>query len=160
VTFSNSIFLFSLPQSYMFGKILASIVLIIVLYILGVFLAPNFMDSIAERLGMMSVNTIIRNLKSGADSTSDTLLQIKDASGAIGTARSIATQANDTLQKTTETINTIRQVGEQKVQQVQKTAESVQKAGQAISEVQDNISELTTLSWMTSTGVSQTGTIQ
>lgn len=144
----------------MFGKIFASIVLIAVLYILGIFLAPNLADNLGESLGIISVNTTIRNLKSGADSTSDTLLQIKDASGAIDTARSIATQANDTIKKTTETINTIRQVGEQKVQQVQKTAESVQKAGQAISEIQDNISALTTLSGVTATGVTQTGTIQ
>lgn len=144
----------------MFGKIFASIVLIAVLYILGIFLAPNLADSIAESLGIISVNTTIRDLKSGADSTSDTLLQIKDASGAIGTARSIATQANETIQKTTETFNTIRQVGEQKVQQVQKTAESIDKASQAISEVQSNLSELTTLSWVTSTGMTQTGAIQ
>lgn len=144
----------------MFGKIFASIVLIVVLYILGIFLAPNLVDSIAESLGIMSVNTTIRDLKSGADSTSDTLLQIKDASGAIGTARSIATQANETLQKTTETINTIRQVGEQKVQQVQKTAESIDKASQAIGEVQSNLSELTTLSGTSSTGSTQTGTTQ
>lgn len=134
--------------------------LIAVLYILGIFLAPNLTDSIAENLGIMSINTTIRNLKSGADSTSDTLLQIKDASGAIGTARSIATQANETLQKTTETINTIRQVGGQKIQQIQKTADSVQKASQAIGEVQDNLSELTTLSGASSTGTTQTGTVQ
>lgn len=144
----------------MFGKIFASIVLIAVVYILGIFLAPNLADNLAENLGIMSVNTTIRDIKSGADSTSDTLLQIKDASGAIGTARSIATQANETIQKTTETINAIRQVGEQKIQQVQKTAESIDKASQAIGEVQDNLSALTTLSGATATGVTQTGTVQ
>lgn len=144
----------------MFGKIFASIMLIAVLYTLSVFLAPNLADSIADRLGMMPINTTLRDLKSGADSTSDTLLQIKDASGAIGTARSIATQANEAIGKTAETINTIREVGGQKIQQVQKTAESIDKASQALGEVQDNLSALTTLSGATSTGSTQTGMVQ
>ncbi len=144
----------------MFGKLFASILLIVVIYILGIFLAPNLADSIGESLGIMSINTTIRNLKSGADSTSDTLLQIKDASGAIGTARSIATQANEAIGKTAETINTIRQVGGQKIQQVQKTVESIDKASQALGEVQNNLSALTTLSGATATGATQTGTVQ
>lgn len=64
----------------MVGKIFASLILIAVLYIFGVFFAPNLTDGIAERLGIASVNTAIRQAKNGADSTSETLLQIKDAS--------------------------------------------------------------------------------
>jgi hypothetical protein len=64
----------------MIGKFFASIILISVLYVFGIFFAPNFTDSIAEKLGIMPTNTIIRQLKSGADVTSETLLQINDAS--------------------------------------------------------------------------------
>lgn len=130
----------------MIGKIFASIILVIVLYIFGVFFAPNLADSIATKLGINSVNTAIRQLKDGADSTSETLLQIKDASGAISSVRELANQASERIGKTTETIKTIRQTGEQKVQQVQKTADSIKKAGEAISEVQGNLTELTSLS--------------
>lgn len=137
----------------MFGKIFASIVLIVVLYILGIFLAPNLVDSIAESLGIMSINTTIRDLKSGADSTSDTLLQIKDASWVINSAR-------EAVNKTVQHVETTKQIIDQKVEQVQKTAESIDRASQAISEVQSNLSELTTLSGVTSTGSTQTGTVQ
>lgn len=130
----------------MIGKIFASIILVIVLYIFGVFFAPNLADSIATKLGINSVNTAIRQLKDGADSTSETLLQIKDASGAISSVRELANQASERIGKTTETINTIRQTGEQKVQQVQKTADSIKKAGEAINEVQGNLNELTSFS--------------
>ncbi|EKD29990.1 MAG: hypothetical protein ACD_78C00197G0025 [uncultured bacterium (gcode 4)] len=130
----------------MFGKIFASIILITVLYIFGVFFAPNLTDTLAEKLGTSSVNTLIRQLKNGADSTSETLLQIKDASGAISNVRGIVNQANEKINKTTEMINTIRQTWEQKMEQVQKTTESIKKAGEAFAEVQNNISSLTSLS--------------
>ncbi|MDD5197537.1 MAG: hypothetical protein PHN60_01615 [Candidatus Gracilibacteria bacterium] len=130
----------------MIGKIFASIVLISVLYVFGVFFAPNLSDNVAEKLGITSVNTLVRQLKNGADSTSETLLQIRDASGAINNVRGIVDQANEKINKTTEMINTIRQTGEQKIGQVQKTAESIKKAGEAITEVQNNISNLTSLS--------------
>lgn len=93
----------------MLGKIFASTILIAVLYIFGVFFAPNLTDTLAEKLGTSSVNTLIRQLKNGADSTSETLLQIKDASGAISNVRGIVNQANEKINKTTEMINTIRQ---------------------------------------------------
>lgn len=64
----------------MVGKIFASCILIGVLYVFGVFFAPVLTDGLAEKLGIASVNTTIRQLKDGADSTSETLLQIKDAS--------------------------------------------------------------------------------
>ncbi len=93
----------------MIGKIFASIVLISVLYVFGVFFAPNLSDNVAEKLGITSVNTLVRQLKNGADSTSETLLQIRDASGAINNVRGIVDQANEKINKTTEMINTIRQ---------------------------------------------------
>lgn len=130
----------------MVGKIFASFILIAVLYVFAVFFAPNLSDSVAEKLGMISVNTTIRQLKNGADYTSDTLLQIKDASGAINGVRGVVDQLNEKTGQMSNTINTIRQVGEQKVEQVQKTADSIKKAGEAITEVQGNITELTTLS--------------
>ncbi|MDD5376743.1 MAG: hypothetical protein PHH16_01365 [Candidatus Gracilibacteria bacterium] len=130
----------------MIGKIFASFILVSVLYVFGVFFAPNLTDNVAEKLGIVSVNAIIRQLKDGADSTSDTLLQIKDASGAINGVRSVVDQLNQKTGQITETINTIRQTGEQKVEQVQKTADSIKKAGEAISEVQANLSTLTSLS--------------
>lgn len=144
----------------MIGKIFASCILISVLYVFGVFFAPNLSDGMAERLGISSVNTVIRNLKNGADTTSDTLLQIKDASGAIGGVRGIVDQANQQINETTAAINQIRQVGEEKVEQVQKTADSIKKAGEALSEVQSNITSLTTLSGSASAsgGVSATET--
>jgi len=145
----------------MFSKILSSVIIIAVLYILGVFLAPNLTNSIGEYLGIASVNTTIRGFKSGVDSTSDTLLQIKDASGAINGVRDIVQQANNAVDQTTQTINTIRQTGEQKVEQVQKTVDSVKKAGEAISEVQNNLSALTSISGgSTLTGSTDTGSIQ
>lgn len=130
----------------MIGKIFASIILISVVYIFGVFFAPNITDSLAEKIGTLSINTTIRQLKIGLDTTSETLLQIKDASGAINNVRDIVNQANEKINQTAETINNIRQVGEQKVQQVQKTADSIQKAGAAISAVQDNLNALTSIS--------------
>ena len=81
----------------MLGKIFASIILISVVYIFCVFLAPNLADSMAEKLGISSVNTTIRQLKDGVDSTSDTLLQINNASGAINGVRNFATQANEKI---------------------------------------------------------------
>lgn len=130
----------------MIGKIFASAILLSVLYIFGIFLAPNLADSVAERLGITSVNTIVRQLKDSADSTSETLLQIKDASGAINGVRDVVSQMNEKIGQTTETINAIRQAGEQKVQLAQKTADSIQKATEAINEVQNNVSALTSLS--------------
>ncbi|MDD2916232.1 MAG: hypothetical protein PHH70_00100 [Candidatus Gracilibacteria bacterium] len=142
----------------MIGKMFASLILILVLYVFGVFFAPNLSDSVAERLGILSVNTTIRQLKNGVDSTSDTLLQIKDASGALNGVRGIVDQANEKINQTTETINTIRQVGEQKIEQVQKTADSIKKAGEAINEVQNNITNLTSLSGSTKGSGAVTGT--
>lgn len=92
----------------MLGKIFASIVLIAVLYAFGVFFAPNLADSVAERIGTISVNTMIRQLKIEADTASETLLQIKDASGAINGVRDFANQANVKIGQTAETINAIR----------------------------------------------------
>ncbi|NCP76696.1 hypothetical protein GW819_03215 [Candidatus Gracilibacteria bacterium] len=139
----------------MLGKIFASIILISVVYIFCVFLAPNLADSMAEKLGISSVNTTIRQLKDGVDSTSDTLLQINNASGAINGVRNFATQANEKINQTTEMINSIRQTGEQKIQQVQQTAESIRKAQEAINEVQNNIANLTSISG----SVSGSGTV-
>jgi len=139
----------------MLGKIFASIILISVVYIFCVFLGPNLADSMAEKLGISSVNTTIRQLKDGVDSTSDTLLQINNASGAINGVRNFATQANEKINQTTEMINSIRQTGEQKIQQVQQTAESIRKAQEAINEVQNNIANLTSISG----SVSGSGTV-
>lgn len=130
----------------MVGKIFASLILISVLYVFGVFFAPNLTDDIAEKLGISFINDSIRQMKDGADSTSDTLLQIQDASGAINGVRGVVDRLNETLEQTNETINTIRQTGEQKVEEVQKTADSIKKAGEAINEVQSNITNLTSLS--------------
>lgn len=47
----------------MFGKILASIFLIVVFYILAVFLAPNLSDGVADKLGMSGVNITLRDIK-------------------------------------------------------------------------------------------------
>ncbi|MDD2891800.1 MAG: hypothetical protein PHQ95_02440 [Candidatus Gracilibacteria bacterium] len=142
----------------MIGKIFASIILISVLYIFGIFFAPNLTDSVAEKLGITSVNTIIRQIKNGVDSTSETLLQINDASGAVNSVRDIVDQANEKINQTTEMINTIRQTGEQTIQQVQKTADSIRKAGEAITEVQNNITSLVTLSGTTTESGTTTGT--
>lgn len=94
----------------------------------------------------MSINTNIRDLKNGADTTSDTLLQIKDASDTLSGVRNIVNQANEKINQTSQTISNLRQMGEEKVEQAQKTADSIKKAGEAIGEVQANISTLTTLS--------------
>lgn len=142
----------------MIGKIFASIILISVLYIFGIFFAPNLTDSVAEKLGITSVNTIIRQIKNGVDSTSETLLQINDASWAVNSVRDIVDQANEKINQTTEMINTIRQTGEQTIQQVQKTADSIRKAGEAITEVQNNITSLVTLSGTTTESGTTTGT--
>ncbi len=142
----------------MIGKIFASLIILSVLYVFGVFFAPNLVDNIAENIGMMPVNTTIRQLKDGADSTSTTLLQINDASGAINGVRNIVNQANEKINQTTETINAIRQVGEQKVQQVQQTADSIQRAGEAITTVQNNLNALASLSGSVSASGATTGT--
>jgi len=140
-------------------KIFLSLVIIVVTYTLGVFLAPVLTDDIGAALGISSVNTTIRTLKSGVDSTSDTLLQMKDASGAINHVRGIVQQANTVTEQTTETINNLRQATEQKVQQVQKTADSIRKASEAISAVQNNVSELTNFSGsISASGEIKTGT--
>ena len=138
----------------MIGKIFASSILISVLYVFGIFFAPNLSDSIAEELGIGSINTIVRQLKTGADSTSETLLQIQDASGAVNSVRDAVNQMNKKTEQISDTINTIRQVGEQKVEQVQKTVDSVRRVGSGIIEVQQNLSELKNLSG----SVSQSGT--
>lgn len=93
----------------MVGKIFASFILISVLYAFGVFFAPNLADSLAEKAGIMPLNTFVRQLKSGADATSDTLLQIKDASGAISNVRGIVDQANEKINQTSQMVNNIRQ---------------------------------------------------
>ena len=134
----------------MLGKIFASIILIAVLYTLWVFLAPALSDSVADKLGILGVNNLIRDFKNGADSTSETLLQIKDASWAINGVRDFANQANEKINQTSEMINGIRQTTEQKVQQAQKTADSIKRAGEAVSEVQNNLSSLASFSWQTS----------
>lgn len=141
----------------MIGKIFASLILISVLYVFGVFFAPNLTDSVADKLGITSVNTTIRQLKNSADSTSETLLQIKDASGAINSVRNAVNQANEKINQTTETINTIRQTGEKKVEQGKKVVDSIQKAGDAISEVQNNLNEFTSLSGSVSISGTTTG---
>lgn len=144
----------------MIGKIFASLILISVLYIFGIFFAPNLSDSVAERFGFLSINATIRQLKDGADSTSTTLLQIRDVSGAISNVRGIVNQVNETISQTNNTINAIRQTGEKKVQQAQKTADSLKKAGEAITEVQNNVSELTSFSGSSTTSGSAAPIIQ
>lgn len=124
---------------YMFGKIFASFILIAVLYIFGVFFAPNLSDSVAEKLGIMSVNTTLRQLKNGADTTSETLLQIKDASGIISSAR-------DAVHKTVEGVETTKQMINQKVQQGERVVDSVKKTQESFTELQNNVSELTSFS--------------
>lgn len=86
------------------------------------------------------------------DSTSTTLLQIMDASGAINTARDVVKYTNEKTNQTSEAIDATRRAGEQKVQQAQQTIDSIKKASQAIEEVQGNISSLTSLSGATPTG--------
>ena len=130
----------------MLGKVFASAILIAVLYIFWVFFAPNLTDDIAKKMGILHMNSVIRQFKQWADVTSDTLLQIKDASWAIGGVRGIVKQANETINQTSEAINSIRQAWEQKIEQVQKTADSIQRASEAISEVQNNVSALTSFS--------------
>lgn len=123
----------------MFGKIFASFILITVLYVFGVFFAPNLSDSVAEKLGIMSVNTTLRQLKNGADTTSETLLQIKDASEMINSAR-------DAVNKTVESVETTKQMINQKVQQGEKVVDSVKKTQESITELRNNVSELTSFS--------------
>ena len=47
----------------MFSKVLSSMIIIVVLYILGIFLAPVLTDSVGDMLGITSVNTKIREFK-------------------------------------------------------------------------------------------------
>lgn len=72
--------------------------------------------------------------------------------------RDIVDQANEKINQTTDMINTIRQTGEQTIQQVQKTTDSIRKAGEAITEVQNNITSLVTLSGATTESGTTTGT--
>lgn len=134
----------------MLGKIFASIIIIVVLYIFGIFFAPNLSDSLATKLGIFSFNTMVRDIKNGVDSTSETLLQIQSASGTIGSAR-------DAVNKTLEGVETTKKFIDQKVQQGEKVVDSVNKTRESISELQDNVSELTSLSGTVSATGSTSG---
>lgn len=136
----------------MFGKLISSIILISVLYILSVFFAPHFADGVADILGFPALNNTIRGIKSGVDSTSTALLQIQEGSGIINSAR-------DAVQKTTERANMVRDTIQQKVQQGEKVVNSVQKATEAAKELQNNINDFASLSGTSATGGTASGVV-
>lgn len=121
-------------------KVISFIVIIITLYILGIFLLPAQADFIASKIWILSLNEKIRWAKTGVDEVSDTLIQMKDAESNIDYAR-------DVMDKTVKTIDSTKKTVEQKIEQTEKVIESSKKVIDSTKELKQNVDNLTTISW-------------
>lgn len=132
-------------------KVFSFFILLFAVYILGVFLLPSVTDAVWEKLWILEFNIWIRQLKWGADTIGEDLLQINQASEVLSGARNIVDKTKEAIQKTQEGIETTRQVIDTKVQQVNKVADSFEKTKQSVNELQNNLSDLSTF-WTGSVG--------
>ncbi len=125
-------------------KIIFTVVLIVIIYVLWVFLFPTQVDKIATDIWILEFNLKIRGLKSWADNVSENLLQIKSWEEIIDKAKNVANDIS-------WSINTTKNVIQEKVEQWNKVINSAKKTWESLNELRENISDFTTLSWSTST---------
>lgn len=121
-------------------KTISLVIIFLTVYILWIFLFPDFTDDIAKKAWILKFNTTIRNFKSGADDVSERVIQLQDAKDNIDYAKDTINKVNETINKTSETI-------EQKIDQTQKVIESWEKVINSTKELKENIDNLTTVSW-------------
>jgi peptidoglycan hydrolase CwlO-like protein len=117
----------------MFPRIVACIILLLVIYMLGVFLLPD----ITDQYGDAQINQKIRSLKSGMENytgSSTSLFQ------------DLQSQSNKLIDETTKTIDHIQTTVDTKTEQIQQTTESVQKALDAVQKAKSDIEKLSTFS--------------
>ena len=126
------------------GKIFSLLILLFTVYLIAIFFAPSIADSIGQDLWVLSFNTWVRELKWGADTVSEDILQLKDAWDTLSWARSVVDKTKDLIQKTQQWIETTRQTIQTKVDQVNKVADSFEKTKNSVTELQKNIDNLTT----------------
>lgn len=128
-------------------KFLSAVLIIVTIYIVTIFLAPNFADEVARRIWIMNVNDNIRNFKTWADGVSDDLIQLKSAKEQIDNARNTVNKVGETINQTQEEIS-------KKVDQANKVYESGKKVIDSTKELKKNLDDLTTIwwSWDTNTG--------
>ncbi|MCK9272063.1 hypothetical protein M0P65_00770 [Candidatus Gracilibacteria bacterium] len=140
------------------NKVFFSVILIVTIYILAIFFTPTQADIIGDKLGILGFNLSVRSLKGGVDNVSDQLLQLKSSEEVIGSARDAVNKANEQINNTKNIIN-------QKIEQTDKTIESGQKLIETTKEFKKNISDLSSFSGATGSGITDsgamsTGTIQ
>ncbi len=126
-------------------KVFSFIILVSAIYLLGIFLVPSTTDMIGEKLWILEFNVWIRELKGGADGISEDLIQINQLGEVMSGVHSVTDKANEYIKKTQEGIETTKQVIDTKVQQVNKVADSFEKTKQSVNELQNNLSDLTTM---------------
>lgn len=130
----------------MFTKFFAFILLIIIVYVLGVFVAPGITDT----YGNPSLNTWIRQLKTEADTlpSKDPKTLYESLRWTVQTATETASgyiwSGRQIIEETKKTIDTTKQIIDEKVEQAHKAKESVEKAYDAVNQAKNDIQNLTT----------------
>ncbi len=133
-------------------KIIYWFLIIIVLYILSIFILPDFTDDIASKIWILSINQKIRNLKNFADNIWENLTEIKSS-------EEIINKAKDITNTISWSINTTKTIINEKISQTNKVVDSAIKTKDSINELTENISNLTSLSWSTNSWTQNTWTL-
>ena len=134
------------------GKIFSVLIVLFTVYILAIFFAPSFADGFWKDLWLLGFNQWLRELKSGADTVSEDILQLKSAEETLSGTRSMVDKTKQLIESTQKGIEVTRQTIETKVDQVNKVADSFEKTKNSVNELQQNLDALTTFSWATSSG--------
>lgn len=129
-------------------KLSSLIVIIFTAYILGIFLMPSQTDILADKLWISGFNDSVRWLKDWADTVWNDMLQVKEASSTVDMARNAIKSTQDSIKKWQEVVNKTQWVIEQKIDQANKVAESGQKVIDSTNELKQNVSELTSSTWI------------
>ncbi len=116
-------------------QILSLVILFGTSYVLGIFFAPTQTDEIADLVGAKVFNETIRGLKTSADGVSTSLIELQSGTGGV----------LDTLKQAKGVVQTGKQVIESKVDQTKQVIQSVEQVGNAVNQLQTNVSTLTTL---------------
>lgn len=131
-------------------KIFSFILLVWAVYTLSIFFAPAQADEIGALIGAPGFNDQVRSLKGRIDGVSDTLVELKNATGGI------LDDAGRVVDQARSVVGTTRDILDTKVNQTKQVVDSVNKLSDAASAVKSNIDALTTLSGATLSGSNQT----
>lgn len=152
----------------MVTRILWSFVLIATLYVTAIFALPEWADSAGDVFGITEFNRLLRELKDGTSEDEEffpqSLKDLNTGSGLIQQTRNVVGDIQNDVTtmagEVQEGVNTTKTVIETKVGQVKKVGTSVEKTASAVSELKEDLTNLSNFSGSTASGSTASGKLK